>query len=46
MGKLKSDFSVYISFGGTKIKLPVNPEEIEIQYPTNHKTYDFKSLGK
>ena len=46
MGKLKSDYSVYVSFGGTKIRLPVNPEEIEIKYPTSHKTYDVLGKGE
>ena len=31
MGKLKSGCSIYLIFAGKKIKLPVNPEEIDIK---------------
>ena len=40
MGKLKNGCSIYLVFAGKKVKLPVNPEEIETKHPTNHKTYD------
>lgn len=43
--KLKSTASIYLKFGG-KLKIPVNPEEIEIKYPTNNKEYDVLGIGK
>ena len=46
MGKLKSGCSIYLVFSGKKIKIPVNPEEIEIKYPTDHKTYDVIGVGE
>ena len=42
--RIKNGCCIYIKFGSKKIKLPVNPEELEIEYPTNHQTYDV--LGK
>lgn len=38
--------SIYIKFGSTKIKIPVNPGKIEIQHPTDHKTYDVIGAGE
>lgn len=46
MGKLKNGCSIYLVFAGKKVKLPVNPEEIEIKHPTNHKTYDVIGVGE
>ena len=46
MGQLKNTTSIYLKFGSTKIRIPVNPEEIEIKYPTDHKTYDVIGLGE
>lgn len=46
MGKLKSGCSIYLVFSGKKIKIPVNPEEIEIKHPTDHKTYDVIGVGE
>ena len=45
MGKLDNACSIYVKFGSKKIKIPVNPEELEIQYPTDHKTYDVLGEG-
>lgn len=42
--KIDSGCSIYIKLGSRKIKLPVNPEEIEIKRPTDHNTYH--TLGK
>ncbi len=46
MGKLKNGCSIYLVFSGKKVKLPVNPEEIEIKHPTDHKTYDVIGVGE
>lgn len=46
MGRLRNGCSIYVVFSGKKVKLPVNPEEIEIQSPTDHKTYDVLGLGE
>ena len=46
MAKLKIGCSIYLVFAGKKIKLPVNPEEIEIKNPTDHKTYDVIGVGE
>ena len=39
-------YSIYLTFGKKKIRIPVNPEELEIQYPTGHKTYDVLGIGQ
>lgn len=46
MANLKNKCAIFIRFGGKKAKLPVNPEEIEIRNPTNHKTFDVLGLGQ
>ena len=46
MAKLKIGCSIYLVFAGKKVKLPVNPEEIEIKNPTDHKTYDVIGVGE
>ena len=46
MAKIKNGCSIYIKFGSRKVKLPVNPEEIEIKYPTDHKTYSVIGIGE
>ncbi len=46
MGKIRNDCSIFVAFGNKKIKIPVNPEEIEIQYPTDHNTYDVVGKGE
>lgn len=45
-GACKSSCAIYVVFGGRKVKIPVNPEEIEIKCPTDHKTYDVIGLGE
>ena len=44
--RVKNSCSIYIKFLNKKIKLPVNPEELEIGYPTSHKTYDVLGKGE
>ena len=39
-------YSVYLQFGSGKLKIPVNPEEIEIKRSTDHKEYDVLGLGQ
>ena len=46
MAKIKNRCSIYIKFGGKKVKIPVNPEEIEIEYPTDNKTYNVLGKGE
>ena len=46
MAKLKIGCSIYLAFAGKKVKLPVNPEEIEIKNPPDHKTYDVIGVGE
>lgn len=43
--KLRNTTSIYLKFG-EKLKIPVNPEEIEIKYPDNNKEYDVLGIGK
>lgn len=38
-------YSIYLKFG-TKFKLPVNPEEIEIEQAANYETYDVLGIGE
>ncbi|MEY8339074.1 hypothetical protein AALB16_13835 [Lachnospiraceae bacterium 62-35] len=45
MSKLKSGVSIYLKFG-EKLKIPVNPEELEIRYPSDHKEYDVLGIGQ
>lgn len=45
MGKPKSSASIYLKFGN-KLKIPVNPEEIEIKYPSNNKEYEVLGTGQ
>lgn len=45
MGKIKSGYAIYLQFG-KKLKIPVNPEKIEIQYPSEDEEYDVLGLGK
>lgn len=42
----KKGTAIYLAFGKKKIRIPVNPEELEIQYPTDHKTYDVLGVGQ
>lgn len=46
MGQFKNSTSIYLKFGSTKIRIPVNPEEIEIKYSSNHKEYDILGVGE
>lgn len=46
MARVKSSCAIYVVFGGRKVKIPVNPEEIETSCPTDHKTYDVIGLGE
>ena len=46
MAGLKSKYSVYVVFAGKKVKMPVNPEEVNIKYPTDHKTYNVIGVGE
>ena len=43
---MKNKCSIFVVLGGRKIKIPVNPEKIQIQYPTDHKTYDILGTGQ
>lgn len=46
MPQLEPDAKIYIEFGGGRMLLPVNPEEIEISYPTDNKDYDVIGIGQ
>jgi len=46
MVRINNNCSIYIRFGNGRIKLPVNPQELEIKYPTNHKKYDVLGTGE
>lgn len=46
MGRIENGCSIYLKFGSRKVKIPVNPEELEIQYPTDHKTYTVLGQGE
>lgn len=43
---LSNQCSIYLKFGSKKIKIPVNPKEIEMEYPTDHETYDVLGIGE
>ena len=45
MGKLKNTATIYLDFGN-RMKIPVNPEEIEIKYPSNNKEYEVLGVGQ
>lgn len=32
-------YSIYVKFGGKKVRIPVNPQELEIQNPSDNQTY-------
>lgn len=44
--RISSDTSIYLRIGSKKLKIPVNPEEIEVKRPTSHKDYDVIGLGQ
>lgn len=46
MGRIENGCSIYLKFDSRKVKIPVNPEELEIQYPTDHKTYTVLGQGE
>lgn len=46
MSRLNNRCSIYVVFGGSRAKIPVNPEEIEIRHPTDNKTYDVLGVGQ
>ena len=46
MPQLEPEAKIYIEFGGGRMLLPVNPEEIEIRYPTDNKDYDVIGIGQ
>lgn len=45
MYRVKNGMSIYLQFG-SKLKIPVNPEQIEIKRPGNNKEYDVLGLGQ
>ncbi len=46
MAGFRGGCSIYVVFGRKKAKIPVNPEEVEIQHPTDHKAYDVLGIGQ
>ena len=46
MARLKNKCSIFFKLQAQKVKIPVNPQEIEVQYPTDHQTYDILGLGE
>lgn len=44
--RVKNKCSIFLRFGIKKAKIPVNPEEIEVQYSADHKTYDVLGAGE
>lgn len=43
---MDSKCSIYMKIGGRKIKIPVNPPDIEMTYPTAHKKFDVIGKGE
>ena len=46
MPRLDPDAKIYIEIGGGRIQIPVNPEEIEINYPSDNQDYDVIGVGQ
>ena len=46
MSQLNPDAKIYIEFGGGRMLIPVNPEEIEVSHPSNNKDYDVIGIGQ
>ena len=46
MARLRNKCSIFFRLQAQKVKIPVNPQAIEIQYPTDHKTYDVLGMGE
>lgn len=44
--KVSYDYSIYIKFGSKKVRIPVNPEELKIEYPTDHETHNVLGKGE
>lgn len=44
--RISNQCSIYIVFGKKKARIPVNPEELKIKYPTDHKKYDVLGIGQ
>ncbi len=42
---MKNKYSIYIKTGKKKLKIPVNPENIEVKYPTDNKEYNVLGVG-
>lgn len=42
---MENTTAIYLRFG-KKLKIPVNPETIEIKYPSNDKEYDVLGVGQ
>lgn len=38
--------SIYLQFGGKRLKVPVNPDEIEIESPSNNEEFEVLGVGK
>ncbi|RGY97271.1 hypothetical protein [Clostridium sp. AM58-1XD] len=45
MNRIKNTYSIYLKFG-KKLKIPVNPQEINIKYPGQSNDYDVLGLGQ
>lgn len=45
MPRVENGCIIYLQFG-SRIVIPVNPEEIEIQHPSDHKTYSVLEKGE
>lgn len=43
--KVRSGTEIYLQFG-SRFRLPVNPEEIEIEHPSDNKDYDVLGIGQ
>lgn len=46
MSAINPSANIYLKFGGKKMVIPVNPEEIKVSYPTDNKEYDVIGIGK
>nr|DAO40477.1 MAG TPA: tail assembly protein [Caudoviricetes sp.] len=43
---MKNGYRIYVDLGGDTVELPVNPKELTVSYPTDHKTYDVLNTGE
>lgn len=46
MGKLNPDAVIYLQISGSRMILPVNPEELTVKYPSDNKDYDVIGVGQ